>query len=164
MKTVDKVNLFKVNDLSQMLLCTEEPQQLPVIQSPMPSSSNALNDQEAEAAAAEAQLIKQKREKMYQYPHGLVPSLKNVRRRRFRKVKKKKNMDLPEVEKEVKRLLRDDLNATKTWYEIDTVESSSTREPSPVGGQTPIEQSPVGPSPTDVFGDIGDISSDEDVE
>lgn len=110
MKTVDKVNLYKVNDISQMLLCTEEPPKIPEIKTPpscQPSTSaDAKAIEDAEAAAVEESVAKQKREKLYQYPHGIVPPLKNVRKRRFRKTKKKKYMDAPEVEKEVKRLLR----------------------------------------------------------
>jgi TATA-binding protein-associated factor Taf7 len=100
--------MFKVNDLSQMLLCTEEPPQMPDVQSPFnsqPSTSNA-DMKSAEETEIEAQLAKQKREKLYQYPHGILPPLKNVRKRRFRKTKKKKYMDKPEVDKEVKRLFR----------------------------------------------------------
>lgn len=109
MKTIDKVNMFKVNNISQMLLCTEEPQPMPLVQSPPQqpaTSTGAKSFEETEAEAVEAQLLKQKREKMYQYPHGILPPLKDVRKRRFRKTKKKKHMDAPEVEKEVKRLLR----------------------------------------------------------
>lgn len=43
--------------------------------------------------------------------HGIVPPLKNVRRRRFRKTLRKKPIDLASIEKEVKRLLRTDLEA-----------------------------------------------------
>ena len=39
--------------------------------------------------------------KKYQYPHGVTPSLKNVRKRRFRKTARQKYVDAPEIEKEV---------------------------------------------------------------
>ena len=45
--------------------------------------------------------------KKYLYPHGITPPLKNVRKRRFRKTLKKKYIDFPEIEKEVKRLFRE---------------------------------------------------------
>lgn len=35
--------------------------------------------------------------KQWQYPHGLTPPMKSVRQRRFRKTKKKKYMEAPEV-------------------------------------------------------------------
>lgn len=48
----------------------------------------------------------------------VTPPMKNVRRRRFRKTKKKKYMDAPEVERELKRLLRADLEAHSVRYEV----------------------------------------------
>ncbi|KAI6191115.1 TAFII55-N domain-containing protein [Aphelenchoides bicaudatus] len=130
LKTIDKVNMFKVNNLSQMLLCTEEPPQMPTVQSPLSNQqpTTSADGKTAEETEADAQLAKQKREKMYQYPHGILPPLKNVRKRRFRKTKKKKYMDKPEVDKEVKRLFRDDLGATRTWYEIVTVDEGATNQ------------------------------------
>lgn len=44
--------------------------------------------------------------------------MKNVRKRRFRKTLKKKNVELPEIEKEVKRLLRVDNEAVNVKWEI----------------------------------------------
>ena len=44
----------------------------------------------------------QKVDKKYIYQHGLNPPLKNCRRRRFRKTLKKKSVEAPEIEKEVK--------------------------------------------------------------
>lgn len=99
--------MFKVNNLSQMLLCTEEPQPMPSTQKSLtnqPSTSNEANAMDD--IEMDAELAEQKSEKMYQYPHGVLPPLKNVRKRRFRKTKKKKYLDKPEVDKEVKRLLR----------------------------------------------------------
>lgn len=61
------------------------------------------------------------------YPHGVTPSLKNVRKRRFRKTLKKKNVELPEIEKEVKRLLRVDNEAAHVKWEI--VECEEPPEP-----------------------------------
>ncbi|VDK71052.1 unnamed protein product [Cylicostephanus goldi] len=56
--------------------------------------------------------------KQWQYPHGLTPPMKSVRQRRFRKTKKKKYMEAPEVERELKRLLRADLEADSFRWEI----------------------------------------------
>lgn len=56
-------------------------------------------------------------EKKHQHLHGIVPPLKNVRRRRFRKTLRKKPIDLASIEKEVKRLLRTDLEAVEVKYE-----------------------------------------------
>lgn len=56
-------------------------------------------------------------EKKYQHLHGIVPPLKNVRRRRFRKTLRKKPIDLASIEKEVKRLLRMDIEAIEVKFE-----------------------------------------------
>uniref|UniRef100_A0A1I8F904 TAFII55_N domain-containing protein n=1 Tax=Macrostomum lignano TaxID=282301 RepID=A0A1I8F904_9PLAT len=39
----------------------------------------------------------------YKWDHGLTPHLRNVRRRRFRRVLRNRSMEMPELEKEVKR-------------------------------------------------------------
>lgn len=58
-------------------------------------------------------------EKKHQHQHGIAPPLKNVRRRRFRKTLKKKPIDLASIEKEVKRLLRMDMEAIDVkWEEV----------------------------------------------
>ncbi len=41
-------------------------------------------------------------DKKYLWPHGLGPPLKNCRKRRFRKTRKKKYVEAPEIEKEVR--------------------------------------------------------------
>ena len=47
----------------------------------------------------------------------MTPPMKSARKRRFRKTKKKKYMDAPEVERELKRLLRADLEASSVRWE-----------------------------------------------
>lgn len=69
-------------------------------------------------------------EKKFLYPHGLTPCLKNVRKRRFRKTLKKKNVELPEIEKEVKRLLRVDNEAVSVKWEIVESEEQHIAEDS----------------------------------
>ncbi|KAF1492166.1 Transcription initiation factor TFIID subunit 7, partial [Pygoscelis antarcticus] len=51
------------------------------------------------------------REKKFIWNHGITLPLKNVRKRRFRKTAKKKYIESPDVEKEVKRLLSTDAEA-----------------------------------------------------
>lgn len=57
-------------------------------------------------------------EKKFLMPHGLTPPCKNVRKKRFRKTLKKKYVEAPEIEKEVKRLLRTDNEAVTTKWEL----------------------------------------------
>ena len=64
--------------------------------------------------------------KKYQWPHGLAPPLKNVRRKRFRKAAKKKIIDYAEIEKEVKQLFRADREADQISFEICFVEKVDT--------------------------------------
>ena len=52
-------------------------------------------------------------EKKWVYPHGITPPMKNCRKGRFRKTLKKRYIDAPENEKEVKHLLRQDLDAVR---------------------------------------------------
>jgi transcription initiation factor TFIID subunit 7 len=59
-------------------------------------------------------------DKKYLWPHGITPPCKNVRKRRFRKTLKKKYVEAPEIEKEVKRLLRVDNEAVNVKWEIIT--------------------------------------------
>uniref|UniRef100_A0A1I7ULG8 TAFII55_N domain-containing protein n=1 Tax=Caenorhabditis tropicalis TaxID=1561998 RepID=A0A1I7ULG8_9PELO len=106
-KTMDNKSLFKVADVSQILVCTHDS----VISSDVPSTSTA-------DPAEDDQKLAKKAVKQWQYPHGLTPPMKCARKKRFRKTKKKKFMDAPEVEKELKRLLRADLEADSVKWEI----------------------------------------------
>lgn len=93
------------------MICKEEPDPVTDDESPVKNKKKDPN----------------KVDKKYLYPHGVTPSLKNVRKRRFRKTLKKKNVELPEIEKEVKRLLRVDNEAVNVKWEI--VESEEPPEP-----------------------------------
>lgn len=65
------------------------------------------------------------RDKKYLYPHGITKPLKNVRKRRFRKTLKKKYIDFPEIEKEVKRLLKQDNDAINVRFEFVNEENKN---------------------------------------
>lgn len=62
------------------------------------------------------------KDKRFLYPHGITKPLKNARKKRFRKTLRKKYVDFPEIEKEVKRLLRTDNEAKQVRYEIVNIE------------------------------------------
>lgn len=96
LKTIDGKGFYKTADVCQMLLCKEEDDQTATDEdSPQKTKKKDPN----------------KVEKKYLWPHGITPPTKNVRRRRFRKTLKKKYVEAPEIEKEVKRLLRIDNDA-----------------------------------------------------
>ncbi|KAF8358975.1 taf-7.2 [Pristionchus pacificus] len=99
MKTIDKKNLYKVTDLSQVLVLSDES-----VVKPPPEKEDDSKKKESKRATA--------------WPHGLTPPMKSAKIRRFRKTKKKKYMDAPEVEKELKRLLRADIEAHSSRWEI----------------------------------------------
>lgn len=92
-KTVDNKTFYKSGDICQMLLVNE----------------NAMDVSEVERS----QLIRKEKieHKKVIYHHGVTPPAKNIRRKRFRKTAPKKIIDDPEVEKEVRRLLRADISA-----------------------------------------------------
>lgn len=90
-------------------------------------------------------------DKKFLWPHGIAPPLKNgsassyeeicfviylisfvqnfclkpVRKRRFRKTLKKKYVEAPEIEKEVRRLLREDNEAVSVRWELITEEDEA---------------------------------------
>jgi transcription initiation factor TFIID subunit 7 len=111
-------------------------------------------------------------DKKYLYPHGVTPSLKNVRKRRFRKTLKKKNVELPEIEKEVKRLLRADNEAYSVKWEIveseEPIEQELSHE-SPVkkgkgkGREPKNKKQAVPVDEHHLFGEEVSDSEDEDV-
>nr|KAG5685845.1 hypothetical protein BaRGS_014305 [Batillaria attramentaria] len=61
---------------------------------------------------------KKDKDRRYLCNQGITPPLKNVRKRRFRKTLKKKYMDQPELEKEVRRLFRYDAEAIDVKWEV----------------------------------------------
>jgi len=93
-KTLDKKSFYKTADICQMLVCT---------------SVDVEDD---------ADTTPRKDHKKFVWNNGLTLPLKNARKRRFRKTAKKKINEAPEVEKEVKRLLRADLSAVDVSFEV----------------------------------------------
>ncbi|XP_049727976.1 transcription initiation factor TFIID subunit 7-like [Elephas maximus indicus] len=120
LKTLDKKSFYKTADISQMLVCTTDGD----LQSSPEQSVSSTDAKDIEADDG-------KRRKKYNWKHGITPPLKNVRKRRFRKIKKKstdvKEMEeisfaeyteSPDVEKEVKRLLCSDAEAVSARWEV----------------------------------------------
>ncbi|VDL74762.1 unnamed protein product [Nippostrongylus brasiliensis] len=157
MKTLDKKTVYKVADLSQIVVCSHDLCAVP---------------------AETVKLSSKKEMKQWQYPHGLTPPMKSVRQRRFRKTKKKKYMEAPEVshsilpflisaiekkntrmychlkltarvERELKRLLRADLEAESFRWEI--VQADEKRKETTISEQT-------------LFGDKVSSSEEEEEE
>jgi len=105
LKTTDSKTFYKSADISQMLVCVSE---------------DESSDEEADANKKPKD-----KEKKYHWNHGITPPLKNARKKRFRKVLRKKHADQPEIEKEVKRLLRMDNEAIDVKWEVVVDEEKS---------------------------------------
>ncbi|XP_022228322.2 transcription initiation factor TFIID subunit 7-like [Drosophila obscura] len=100
-KTSDKKNFYKTADISQMLICTEQPQEV--------ESKSSESDEETA----------NKVPKSYLHPHGVTRPLKNVRKRRFRKkMIKSPEMHASDISKQVNWLLTTDRNAVRSQYEL----------------------------------------------
>ncbi|NXY40023.1 TAF7 factor, partial [Pomatorhinus ruficollis] len=123
------------------------------------------------------------REKKFIWNHGITLPLKNVRKRRFRKTAKKKYIESPDVEKEVKRLLSTDAEAVsvrillvgkklKSW---EVIAEDETKEVDNHGSLTSLDISSPGMSGhkqghgssehdelREIFNDISSSSEDED--
>ncbi|KAL8607290.1 hypothetical protein ACOMHN_047621 [Nucella lapillus] len=99
MKTLDSKTFYKTADISQMVVCTTDEE---------------INVEDMESPK------KKDKDKRHLWNHGITPPLKNVRKRRFRKTMKKKYMDQPELEKEVRRLFRYDAEAIDVKWEVVT--------------------------------------------
>lgn len=105
-KTLDKKSFWKTADISQMLWCREA------------GDSNESSSEEDEIKSSDPFKKQQLQAKKFLCPHGITPPLKNVRKKRFRKTAKKKYIEAPEIEKEVKRLLRADISAVDVTFEV----------------------------------------------
>lgn len=117
LKTIDKKTFYKTADICQMLVCTLDGDLYPPLEEPTGTSdpkSNKKKDRD--------------REKKFIWNHGITLPLKNVRKRRFRKTAKKKYIESPDVEKEVKRLLSTDAEAVSVRWEIIAEDESKEAE------------------------------------
>ncbi|XP_054977123.1 transcription initiation factor TFIID subunit 7-like [Sorex araneus] len=119
-KTLDRKTFYKTADISQMLVCSGQ------VDNHCSSEKSASSDDMK--AIRRNEKVKPKRSA---WKHGIAPPLKNVRKRRFRKIKKKdldlkdieelsltEFIDCPEVEKEVKRLLSSDAEAIRARWKV----------------------------------------------
>jgi len=172
-KTLDRKNFYKTADVSQILICKEDPTGK---NSP---EQNGDCDEEVRRAHHDSLFASiggvGKRE--FLFPHGITPPLKNVRKRRFRKTLKKKYVDFSEIEKEVKRLFKFDCEAIDSRYEIVEENKLDKVQPTPFSvdnAPSPMSGGPMGPQSAensqnidvhDLFGEecsSSDESDDED--
>lgn len=126
LKTIDKKNFYKTADLCQMLLCKYEPD------APTTDDESPVKNKKKDP---------NKVDKKYLWPHGITPPCKNVRKRRFRKTLKKKCVEAPEIEKEVKRLLRADNEAVQVKWDIVLEEEDPNKPNMMMGNDESTSQS-----------------------
>lgn len=98
LKTTDNKHFFKIADVCQMVVCETEADRS-THKTASASSENHENG-------------------LNEWPHGLAPPLKNCRRKRFRKTAPKKMDASPEVQREVRRLMKLDQKSESSWYQI----------------------------------------------
>ncbi|XP_058795503.1 transcription initiation factor TFIID subunit 7 isoform X2 [Phymastichus coffea] len=157
LKTIDNKSFYKTADICQLLLCKEEDDQ-------------TTTDEDSPLKQKKKDPIKV--DKKYLWPHGITPPTKNVRKKRFRKTLKKKYVEAPEIEKEVKRLLRVDNEAVNVKWEVicededvtkpNIVSSSGTVK----GKMEPINETSqsVDVAEHDIFGEAVSDSEEDDEE
>ncbi|XP_054714659.1 transcription initiation factor TFIID subunit 7-like [Uloborus diversus] len=152
-KTLDRKIFYKTADICQIMIATE--------------GDASKSDEEVSPKKKD----KDAKDKRYMLPHGITAPLKNVRKRRFRKTLKKKYVDLPDVEKEVKRLLRTDTEAISVRYEVvnaedEKVDNKGSEREFGTEGQLSLEERELSNSQTadvaeyDIFGEV--LSSSEE--
>lgn len=91
-----------MNQINFQMICRTEPEQ-----------------EEEESPNKNKKKDPNKVDKKFLFPHGITPPCKNVRKRRFRKTLKKKYVEMPEIEKELKRLLRLDNEAVSFKFKFN---------------------------------------------
>ncbi|KAL1509024.1 hypothetical protein ABEB36_003830 [Hypothenemus hampei] len=147
LKTIDNKSFYKTADVCQMLLCKEDEDQ--------------TTDEES---TQKKKKDPNKVDKKYLWPHGVTPPTKNVRKRRFRKTLKKKYVEAPEIEKEVKRLLRIDNDAVSVKWEVINEDDENKVNKGTVVIKKEVIDPELQPkvAEDDIFGGAVSDSEDED--
>ncbi|MCI4379880.1 hypothetical protein PGIGA_G00233550 [Pangasianodon gigas] len=160
LKTVDKKTFYKTADVCQMLVCTLDGDLYPPLEEPTGTVDSKTKKKDKD------------KDKKFVWNHGITCPLKNTRKRRFRKTAKKKYIESPDVEKEVKRLLSTDAEAVSVRWEViaedetketDNNLSLSNLDSSPgTSGHKGHDSSVPRDELREIFNDISSSSEDED--
>ncbi|KAG9338627.1 hypothetical protein JZ751_025465 [Albula glossodonta] len=163
LKTVDKKTFYKTADICQMLVCTVDGDLYPPLEEPTGTTDPKSKKKDKD------------KDKKFVWNHGITCPLKNTRKRRFRKTAKKKYIESPDVEKEVKRLLSTDAEAVSVRWEV--IAEDETKEADNHGSLANLDASPGtsghktghGSSAQrdelrEIFNDISSSSEDEEDE
>jgi len=148
-KTIDNKTFYKTADICQLLICKE---------------GEDFDEEEDTSSPVKKKKDPNKVDKKYLYPHGIGPPLKNCRKRRFRKTLRKKYVEAPEIEKEVKRLLRVDNEAVSVKWEVITEEELNANKGGEAGKDNPDVKPSLSGGFTNDPKDLGLDLSDSDDE
>lgn len=162
LKTVDKKTFYKTADVCQMLVCTLDGDLYPPLEEPTGTDPKTKKKDKD-------------KDKKFIWNHGITCPLKNTRKRRFRKTAKKKYIESPDVEKEVKRLLSTDAEAVSVRWEV--IAEDESKEADQHGSLANLDSSPgtsghkMGHGSSvphdelrEIFNDISSSSEDEEDE
>ncbi|KAG0357053.1 hypothetical protein BGZ54_000493, partial [Gamsiella multidivaricata] len=164
-KTLNGKQMYKIADISQMLVVDPTPVEKPTVIKTEPStatgpSSGGANSQvDATTTSMPAPTLPPLKHSDYVWPDGLTNPLKNVRKRRFRKRVSK--VAVEGVENEIERLLQEDALAEEVVYEIreqidgmDRFDSDEGATPAPEGVHSDM----------DMDGEMMDMDEEEEEE
>ncbi|XP_014231162.1 transcription initiation factor TFIID subunit 7-like [Trichogramma pretiosum] len=111
LKTLDGKKFYKTADICQLLICKKKDE--------ASNSFNKTNEfyNESKSILKEEMKDPSKVDKEFLWPDGITPPLKDVRRKRFRKIKKNPSRS-PGIKEEVTRLLINDEEAIRSKWEV----------------------------------------------
>ncbi|KAG0225505.1 TAFII55 protein conserved region-domain-containing protein [Mortierella sp. GBAus27b] len=135
-KTLNGKQMYKIADISQMLIVDATPLEKSIKTEPGGDTSNSHH--------SGPYPLPPLKPSEYVWPDGLTNPMKNVRKRRFRKRVSK--VAVEGVENEIERLLQEDALAEEVIYEIkdqiegmDRFDSDDGATPAPDGGQSDMD-------------------------
>ncbi|PWN20596.1 hypothetical protein BCV69DRAFT_282806 [Microstroma glucosiphilum] len=129
-KTLDNRKMFKVGDISQMLLATHIIRDESEVTAEVQPTEKREDGLSGPAGQHDGFNVDD-----FIYPHGITPPMRWARKRRFRKRAKKKQTT-ETVEQEVQRLLAEDSKATSTSFElVDAAEIDMEENGGGAGGR-----------------------------
>jgi len=145
-KTLDRKTFYKTADICQMMICRDD-----------------IDEERIEEKIDDGKK-KDGKDKKFLWAHGITPPLKNVRKKRFRKTLKKKFVDVPEIEKEVRRLFKSDGEAVHVRFEVSHADDEKTDgKPGTSGLNTTNNNSQsLDIVEHDLFGEVVSSSDEED--
>ncbi|KAF9959811.1 hypothetical protein BGZ72_008729 [Mortierella alpina] len=137
-KTLNGKQMYKIADISQMLLVDPVPVESNAHVKPEPTTNGDPRN------SMPAPTLPPLKPSEYIWPDGLTNPLKNVRKRRFRKRVSK--VAVEGVENEIERLLQEDAQAEEVVYEIreqidgmDRFDSDDGATPAPEGAHSDMD-------------------------